>query len=101
MGVFIHREITILIEPSLVFENTSVDSSSHMDWPEKTGEYLVYIEELLGKQHFTEVFFRADTKKFYFHEYCELKNDLESYWRVKVLHWMILREMDLNEFEIH
>lgn len=88
-----------MIDPSLVFENNSVDSSSHMDWPEKTGEYLVYLRELGGEEHFTEVYFRADTKGFYFHTWCGKENTLQDYWRCKVLHWLILREMQLKEFK--
>lgn len=89
-----------MIDPSLVFENNSVDSSSHMDWPKKTGEYLVYIKELGGEEHFTEVYFRADTNNFYFHTWCEKENTLQDYWKCEVLHWLILREMQLKEFKV-
>lgn len=88
-----------MIDPSLVFKNNNVDSSSHMDWPEKTGEYLVYIKELGGKEHFTEVYFRADTNNFYFHLYCAKENTLPDYWRCEVIHWIILQELSLDEFE--
>lgn len=88
-----------MIDPELVFKNDNVDSSSHMDWPNKTGEYLVLIEELNGTQHFTEVYFREDYNNFYFHTNCEPENTLEKHWHVEILGWIILREMSLNEFE--
>lgn len=89
------------MDVSLIFDNDKVDCSGHMDIPTKTGEYLVYMQEIGGRCHFAEIFFREDTKKFYFHEYCELQNDLESYWHCEVIHWLLLKEMSLDEFENH
>ena len=88
-----------MIEPRLVFENKNVDSSSHMSWPEKTGEYLVFIKELGGEEHFTEVYFRADTKNFYFHLWCEKDKTLPDYWRCQILYWIILKEISLDDFD--
>lgn len=70
-----------------------------MDWPEKTGEYLVLIKEVLGTEHFTEAYFRGDTKKFYFHTFCNKEKDLVSFWKVEVTGWIILREMSLDDFD--
>lgn len=90
------------MDASLIFDNDKVDCSGHMDIPNKTGEYLVYLQEIAGSDcHFTEVYFRADTNKFYFHTWCELENDLDSYWHCEVVHWLLLREMSLDEFDKH
>lgn len=91
-----------MTDVSLIFDNNKVDCSGHMEMPTKTGEYLVYIAEVESSNcHFTEIYFRTDTNKFYFHTWCELENDLESYWHCEVVHWMLLKEMSLDDFEKH
>ena len=87
---------------SLIFDNDKIDCSGHMEIPVKCGEYLVYLQDnTSGNLYFTEIFFRTDTNKFYFHEYCELENDIETYWHCDVIHWLLLREMSLSDFTKH
>ena len=82
-----------------IFENEKVPNSRSLKEPPCTGQYLALTESVYEKTQFQIIYYRDDTKSFYLNIDCPKDRTLDGFWRINVKDWILLKKLEISDFE--